>query len=400
MKSYKKFLILYAIVLGVFAIPLGVNLLFLTHAYENMSLRDVAKEQHRKDALYGTALSRNAFGHKLELVKEVKPRVIALGSSRSLGIREELFTVPFVNCGNAMNALNEGRMFIEELTTFHKPELIIMGVDFWWFSEEVRQPERYGYHRNDGTQLTLDKMYKPFEYIFTSKLELRDYLNIALFKKNKNDITNYANMGLIAIIRGSGFRKDGSHLYADTIFGQKGGGRSIQLQTVKSKKGKRHIVHAYGSEISQKRVEELHRIIALCKEKGIELIVIYPPVSDSAYEQIMANRDQFEYFFRVQEVVSALPVEHYIFQSTHSISSSNCECIDSVHIGEVAYQRLFLAILERNPDSLLKKYINEDLLRSSVSRLNGRVLAIFDTDKGRFNYPEKDFLKIGCQREQ
>lgn len=400
MKSYKKFLILYAIVLGVVAIPLGVNLLFLTHAYENMALRDVAKEQRRKDALYGTALSRNAFGHKLELAKEVKPRVIALGSSRSLGIREELFTVPFVNCGNAMNALNEGRMFIEELTKFHTPDLIIMGVDFWWFSEEVRQPERYGYHRNDGTQLTLDKMYKPYEYIFTSKLKLRDYVKIALFKENKNGITNYDNMGLIAIVKGAGFRKDGSHLYADTIFSQKGGGRSVALQTVKNKKGKRHIIHAYGSEISQKRVEELHRIIALCKEKGIGLIVIQPPVSDSAYEQMMDNRDQFEYFFRVQGVVSALPVENYFFQGTRSISSSNCECIDSIHIGEVAYQRLFLTILERNPESLLKQYLNEGLLKSSVDRFQGKVLAIFETDKGKFNYPEKDFLRIGCQKEK
>jgi hypothetical protein len=115
---------------------------------------------------------------------------------------------------------------------------------------------------------------------------------------------------------------------------------------------------------------------------------------------MMDNRDQFEYFFRVQEIVSALPVEHYVFQDTRSINSSNCECIDSIHIGEVAYQRLFLAILERNQDSLLKKYLNEGLLRSSVDRFKGRVLAIFETDKGKFNYPEKDFLRIGCQKEK
>jgi hypothetical protein len=398
MKQYKRFLIIYGIILGTVAIPLGVNLLFLANAYENMSLSSLAKEQREKNAIYGTALSRNAFGYKLELAKEAKPTVIALGSSRSLGIREELFNVPFVNCGNAMNALNEGRMFIEELVKFHTPDLIIMGVDFWWFSEEVRQPDRYGYHRNDGTQLTLDKMYKPYEYIFTSKLKLSDYLSIALFKKNKNNITNYENMGLIAIIKGGGFRKDGSNLYADTLFGLKGGGRSVKLQTMKSKKGKRQIIHAYGSEISQGRVEELQRIIALCKEKGIRLIIIQPPVSDSAHEQILDNRDQFEYFFRVQEVLSALPVEHYIFQGVRSINSSNCECIDSIHIGEVAYQRLFLAVLEKNPDSHLGNYLNKDLLRTSVDRSNGKALAMHETDKGKFNYPEVDFLRIGCQK--
>jgi hypothetical protein len=102
----------------------------------------------------------------------------------------------------------------------------------------------------------------------------------------------------------------------------------------------------------------------------------------------------------VQGVVSALPVENYFFQGTRSISSSNCECIDSIHIGEVAYQRLFLTILERNPESLLKQYLNEGLLKSSVDRFQGKVLAIFETDKGKFNYPEKDFLRIGCQKEK
>lgn len=398
-QRYRRFLAAYFLILFLLSIPLLMNLVFIHHAVENMPFRDLVRIQQEKNAIYGTALNQNTFAYKLELVKYVKPEVLMLGSSRVVQLRGEVFNAPFVNCGLAMNHLNEGRMFLEKILAFHRPKLILLGLDFWWFSDENRMPERYHYHQNDGATLTFEKLTKPFLFLGQSKLSFRDYFRILFLKDRTNRITNYENMGLRAICTSDGFRKDGSNLNARALFGLTPSRmREIDFPDGRGRRGRFLQKHRYWEELSKSRLEELSKMIQLCKNGGVRLIIFLPPVSQPAYRTLLSEPDRHHFLKDLEEYIETLPEETYNFHDIRQIDSNDSECIDNVHIGEVAYHRLLLTIVKRNPKSPLKGYLAIDLMEEVIQKFSGKTLMLFDGDKGKFNLPEIDFRPIGSKR--
>lgn len=90
--------------------------------------------------------------------------------------------------------------------------------------------------------------------------------------------------------------------------------------------------------------------------------------------------------------------ETYDFHDIRKAESTDCECIDGFHIGDVAYQKILLKILKQNPDSVLSKYVNTGLIGLMAREHTGKVMAVFEADQDKFNYREADFLKLGCQK--
>jgi hypothetical protein len=260
-------------------------------------------------------------------------------------------------------------------------------------------PDRYPYHQNDGATLTFEKLTKPFLFLGQSKLSLRDYFRILLFKDRTNRITNYENMGLRAICISDGFRKDGSILNASALFGlTPSQAREIDFPAGRGRRGTFLQKHGYWEELSRSRLEELSKIIQLCKNGGIRLIIFLPPVSQPAYRRLLSEPDRHHFLKDLEKYIAALPEETYNFHDIRQIDSNDCECIDSVHIGDVAYQRLLLTIAKRNPQSPLRAYLTIDLMEEAIQKFSGKTLTLFDHDKGKFNLPEIDFLRIGCKK--
>lgn len=395
MKAYEKFLKLYFWVVIIAAFPLLINLLFITNAHEHSTFREIAKVQQAKNAIYGTALNQNTFAYKIELVRSIRPKVIALGSSRVLELREQFFSTTFVNCGGAMNNLEEGKLFLSELFRHHRPEVVVLGLDFWWFSDLFTHRTNFDYHRNTGADLTFDKLMKPYEFLISSKISLRDYFKILLLKNDRNHITNYPNLGLTAIKRSDGFRKDGSYLYASTIAGFAPEGQRITGFNDRLDPKRRF---EFGSELSQSRLKLLHDLLAMCTRHGAVPVLIVPPVTTVAYQRMIARSAEYRYASKFREYISSLPFENYDFHDIGRAGATDCECIDGFHIGDVAYQRILLNIVRRNPSSVLGKYINTGLLERSVAEYGGKVMTIFEADRGKFNYRETDFLNLGCRK--
>jgi hypothetical protein len=395
MKKYRQFLKLYLWITAVMALPLFVNLIFINNAHEHTTFREIVKIQHAKNAIYGTALNQNTFAYKIELVRHAKPKIIALGSSRILEVREEFFNTPFVNCGGAMNNLEEGKVFLVELFRYHKPEILLLGLDFWWFSDLFSQRETFDYHRNTGADLTLDKLIKPYDFLISSKISPRDYLQILLLKNDKNHITNYNNLGFTAIKRSDGFRKDGSYLYASTISGFAPEGQRIIGFNDRLDPKRRF---EFGVNISHKRLTALSEIIKLCIDNNVAPVIIIPPVSSVIYQRMFSQQEKYGYVLRFQEYVKSLPVESYDFHDIKKVESTDCECIDGFHIGDVAYQKILLKILNQNPSSVIRNYLNISLMERMVRENDGKVMTIFEADRGKFNFREIDFLKLGCRK--
>jgi hypothetical protein len=141
---------------------------------------------------------------------------------------------------------------------------------------------------------------------------------------------------------------------------------------------------------------QLADLIRFCGEKGIKLVVFLPPVTNRIYQAIMDHPEQYGHLTALRRAIKTLPVEAYDFTEISSVGSTDCECLDGFHGGDVTYQRLLLKILEINPHSPLAYVVDEAALRANVARNAGHVLTKFDPDKYKYN--ELDFLKIGCPK--
>ena len=103
MKSKKWIKIWLTLVFIMGLIPYSLTFTYLAANYENNSYSDIVKRQIKNDSIYGTSLNQNTFSYKLELIKNVAPKIIALGSSRIMQFRKEDFNTSFINAGGAMN---------------------------------------------------------------------------------------------------------------------------------------------------------------------------------------------------------------------------------------------------------------------------------------------------------
>jgi hypothetical protein len=398
MDIYKKYIVQYFVALIVLSLPLMLNYLFIERAYENSSFKDIVHIQRSYDAIYGTALNQNTYAYKLELVRAVKPDVVAVGSSRIMQFREDYFVVPFVNTGGAMNYLNEGILFLEDLVKVHKPKTIILGLDFWWFNPNYPQPSFYDYHDNIGTFITFDKLTKPFTFLMDSKITLSDYAATIAYQSRLNNITQYKTLGLDAIKTSEGFRKDGSYFYAKTIFGFDDNYDDVKFQGIASRIAHGIRKFEYSTRISDERVRDLLKFLSIARENDIAVVLFLPPVSHAIYEKMRNAANKYAYVNGLRQYLKTLPCEMYDFHNIGTVHVDDCEFIDGIHGGDVVFQRLLLNIIGRNQNSALRAYLDLNLMRKSVKKYEGKVLTIYDSDSAKLLHSEVDFLKLGCYK--
>ena len=86
----------------------------------------------------------------------------------------------------------------------------------------------------------------------------------------------------------------------------------------------------------------------------------------------------------------------YDFTDFSSATVSDCEYIDGYHIGDTLSLRVLNAILERNPESPLARFIDRPKLASYVALFADRVL--IPEDPSRYKKKEFDFLGLGCNK--
>ena len=335
-KKWIKIWLILILTMG--AMPYGLTYIYLQAIYENNSYSDIVKRQIKNDSIYGTALSQNTFSYKLELIKIVKPKVVVLGSSRAMAFRKENFNTSFINAGAGMNNLNEGHKFLENMYQFHKPEYIILGLDFWWFNDNYSPIENFLYHENDGKSMSFNKIYKTLWWLINGKINISSFNNI-LSNNNKieNQYTNYDNLGFNAISTSDGFRSDGSYFYSKIVFGLEGSEDEKFSSTLSGiKKGVN--VFKYGNELSKDKVAILYKILELIKNNNTKIIVFIPPIANATYKKMEGYQYGFVDTFR--DLINSLNVENYDYHDSSMITKNDCEYVDGFHGGDVVYLSL------------------------------------------------------------
>ena len=121
-----------------------------------------------------------------------------MGSSRAIEFVRHGFTSSMVNMGS-MRDMAQIRSLLQAMFAAHRPKLVILTIDFWWFnsarSEEVvdLQPDTVG-------PLSLVQLAEPFQWIAQGKVGIGDFVAGALSPGFKP-----AGIGVAAIYDHAGY---------------------------------------------------------------------------------------------------------------------------------------------------------------------------------------------------
>ncbi len=395
MLKYQKYIlwcVFFSLCLWMLAL---LNFIFIYRAGEYGKVADLVQEQLQKGAIYGSATYPNNYLYKLELARRTRPEIIGLGSSRLMTMRRECFSRPFLNCGMGMLYLNQARLFLEELFQFHVPKIIILGADFWWFNDNVPQPDSFPEDHEEANTHLFDKIQLPVYWGLEGKVSIGKYFKVLINGDDSNGLSHYRNIGMSAIATSDGFRPDGSYVQSAFIFGRK----EIydpQFTWTLGLLSRPDVRFVYGRHLSEQRRQQFLEIVRLCRQYQVTLVVYIPPLAHRVCERMAGMKQEYGYIDEFRDFISTLPLETYDFHDPRTAGINDCEFIDGLHVGEVGSLKLLLEILRQNPESVLRQCLNVRLMQEKIEEFDNCVLSQYGPSM--YNSEEVDFLGLGCKK--
>jgi hypothetical protein len=373
-----------------------VSAAFLYQAWELRSFRAIVAEQLRTDALYGSATYARFFPYKLELARTRRAPVLVLGSSTMMAVREQAFRVPMTNAAGGLRYINEGQLFLRELLKTYRPDVVLLGVDFWWFHPAYVEPPDYAEHGEDADSLTFFKLIDPWVRLGQREVSGREFARV-LGGRHDNGITGFDHLGLLAIHSGTGFRRDGSILYGKLFFGLMGDAHAdVQFAATLGEIRDGADKFRHGAHVDPVKLAEFRDLVEAVRAQGVRVVLLVPPLPPQVFDRMRSLGPAYGYVNEMKRAIARLDVEAYDFQGGDDVVSDACEFFDGFHGGDVVLQRILLAIADRHPDSALRPYLDLDALRLATRRFAGRVLSPFEP--GKYPLPEVDFVRLGCNK--
>lgn len=389
---FRIYLIKYLLFLLPGGLLIGLNYAFLLGTGELLSLRQVVARQQANFCLYGTALHDDTFHFKLEGYAAKKPDVALIGSSRVMQMRESFFRSSFYNLGGAMNSIGEGAHLVDLMLKLHKPKLILIGADFWWFNDKFSKIAARQSPLPPKPRMRPEFLLKPASLLREGKITFGKYVNI-LTGRSESSRGSICAMGISAVITHDGFGPDGSYYYSRMLSGKMQEDSDEEFaRTIERIKtaGSRFERADHANAEHAARFMELIRSI---KEQGIKITVFFPPLAPTVNRALDRYRDQYGYFAELRTILRDAGVDFFDFEDAPFPVSNDCEFVDGFHGGDVTNARMILTMAEK--DAGIRSFVYIPSLEATIKRNQGRASI---RDARVMNEEEKDFLKIGCRK--
>lgn len=385
----KKWLIIFLLP----SIVVFLQYIYLKQIYEIKSIEKIVERQIEKNSIYGAAFNSNVFNYKLSLIKKVNPEIIALGSSTIMTLKQEIFEKSFINAGGAMNNVDEGILFVQELEKLQtKPKFVILNLDFWWFNKVYNQYDNkdFLHHKNTVDKINLNTLYNFNKSLFLKKIPL--YSLNYIFKNNDmvNRYTSQDSLGLSAITKGSGYKIDGSYDYGNLLFGD--GDADIKFQNTLNRIENQNARFQIGEIPDQKEINKLKYLITSIENLNLDYVVLIPPISSTVYSRIDRNKN-YSYIYKTFEILKDhIKGNIKIFFDPNFSNSNDCEFIDGFHPGSVSFAKIFLKSRFNKKEFL----IDEKKLTNLIDKNIGQASI---SNNQNLKFRETDFLKLGCEKK-
>lgn len=384
-----KFVLIYLVSTIFFGIPIVLNLIILKNSGELDSVETVVEKQISENTLYGSGTNQNTFFYKLELLKVTKPNIVALGSSRVMQFRKEMFNTSFCNTGGAINSVDEAEKFVNEMLKWHKPKIVIFGLDDWWFNPNSPAASWKNPEIDSSSLITFEKIVAPFVWQYEKKITFYDYAMLLVSDKEifKSKLTTSKLLGISAIKKETGFRGDGSYFYGNMMVTKNNNDYLFRDTLRRINNGVDRF--EYANNVSTDNWMKMMSIIHVLESNGVTVIAFIPPLSKSAYSKINSTA---KYGYIVE--LSNMSMKDGIadFRDPSELNLSDCDFTDGFHGGEMAYLNILYNLKAIRP-FLNYALFEKEYLDNYSHYLN---IPIQVTDI----YKESDILGIGCNRNK
>jgi hypothetical protein len=366
---------------------MGMSYLFLTRTGDTIPPSQAAARQESEDVMFGSALFFRPVPYKLALYRQRKPDVAIVGSSRAIEFVRRGFTTSMVNMGS-MRDMAQIRSLLQSMFAAHRPKLVILTIDFWWFNsartEEVvdLQPDTVG-------PLSLVQLTQPFQWIAQGKIGVGDFIAGALSPGYKPP-----GIGVAAIYDHAGYDRDGAYDYGGILRGREPHIDRHFARTLKRiRETHEHNKFNVRTPLDPGQWQELVEIVQMVEAQGSELILIAPPVSKTVVDALAANGAPI-LLNEMNERLAGIGHPVFDFHDPTALGSSECEFIDGFHGGRVTHLRMLQAIA-RSGKTGLHNYVDAGEIDRLIADNAGHAMLKNDIRPGE---RETDFLELGCEK--
>lgn len=373
----KKFLIkifFFCAPLLLLAIP---PFLALKIAHENYFEIDNVVASNKKYLIgYAYNESNYAYLKWKEVTSKPKQNILALGSSRILQFRANMFESSFYNAGYTVSSISEFVPFLKSIPKSKYPEILIVNLDQWMFNKKsdalkdrsLVDKWKNSYKRN-ASVTTLKNVWQD---LLTGKY---GYLSLL----NKSGEERLEIIGLNASVHDKGFRNDGSMFYGDQVtklINNDSTANDYHYNDTYKRIVEGNNRFEYGSEVNPKALFELDNFLKFCASNKIYVVAFLPPYANKVYES-MKQSGNYTYISKIYpasiSIFRKYGFELWDMTILSEYGSDDRETIDGFHGGEVTYQKILIDMIENN--SRLKAYTCLTKLQSDLQhKLNNYIV--------------------------
>ena len=384
---------IWVLVLFIFLAPLMglLNYIFLENTYEFEPVDQVVKMQLKNGGLYLAALNNTIHSYKLALYRQVKPEIVTLGSSRVWQFRARYFTVPFVNMGGAAQSLEEAEQVLRTITAVHKPKIVLLNLDPWWFGRNGKSLIFSG-HYFKGSEFSLDRVFLPCQWLLDGKISFRSYYQTLVGREDNP----FPAMGVFAAINREGFYRDGSLYNYGRVFGlckREGIARfANETQLIKSGMG----IFTYDQTINPRMWADFISLMNYARSQNIRVITFLGPFPPRILRLMASLGDDYAYIDELEVRIPEVSHHYFNFLDPRKFGSSDCEFLDGLHPGEITALRM-LRIMGRSPTTGLGPYLDWPQIEMTISQYAGKAMVPIHSFGPQ--YKEIDFLELGCNKK-
>ncbi len=323
----------------------------------------------RKKYLIGYAYNEQNYGYLKwkEVVSRKKMAVMALGSSRVLQFRDNMFDSSFYNLGYTVKSIAEFVPFLKSIPPANYPSVLVIGLDQWMFNKKwdalsKKRPAVMQFNFK-GSAPGVSSLAKVWHDLYYRRYSFRTILN----GRNDQLITR---IGINAVIKNTGFRNDGSMLYGRQISGLTKHDSTVQDFNFRDTRRRIRIGgerFEFGDKVNEMAIVELDSLLSFCQANHIYVVAFTPPYADGIREAMELNG---KYGYIKDVYPKCLPVfqkyEFELWDLNHlsTYNSNDSEVIDGFHGGEVTYLKMLIYMIGKG--SRLKHYTDLEKLKADL----------------------------------
>jgi hypothetical protein len=333
--------------LVVFSLPiavmfgLAIAVLFSCGELESIDLPAVVADQTRAgtDVLFGPGYSDCTPNYKLRMTQAVRPRVLAMGTSRVMEVRQQFFSQPFYNSGGGVFRAADLRPFLARIPEAEQPQTIILSLDQFMLSAEVERAE------TNVIEERLTKCMTPTELVSSSWTSI--YRDIASRKVPVAAISSppFPNaIGVAARFNGRGFRRDGSNRPGSNGF--------TPFAEVLDRMAKGNYRFQYCDDVAPALSQEVLSFVAEAHRRGIHVAAFLPPYAPQIYDR-MREMGRYGYVAKILPALEPrfheLGATLFDFSDVRALGLNDANFIDGFHGSERVYAAMVAEMGRRDP---------------------------------------------------